>query len=217
MKLTKYAHACFTVEKNNQILVVDPGNLSPDFHAPSSVTAIVITHEHADHFDSSILEEIINTNPDAVVIAHPSLTEKMELLPTVSVLPGEKYNVGPFNLSFFGGEHALIHESLPIIPNLGVLINDTVYYPGDSLVAPGTRPVEVLALPVAAPWLKVSETLDFLRAVKPRIAFATHDAILSSDGQQVVDRMVQAIATAQDTHYLRIDEPLTINEKDLLT
>ena len=51
MKLTKYEHACFSVEHDGMTLVVDPGNFTTDFIAPEGVIAVVITHEHSDHFD----------------------------------------------------------------------------------------------------------------------------------------------------------------------
>lgn len=216
MKLTKYAHACFTIEQNNQVLVIDPGTFSRDFTIPTSVVGVVITHQHADHFSPSLLEKIIKKNPNAVIMAHPSLIEQMELLPAKPVLAGEHHTVGVFRLAFFGGEHALIHDSLPIIPNLGVFINDTVYYPGDSFAAPDGHAVDTLALPVAAPWLKISETLAFLRTITPRIAFPTHDGILSADGKQIVDGMIKPIAQAQDTLYRRLKEPLLLHEKNPL-
>ena len=118
--------------------------------------------------------------------------------------PGDKVDIGPFRLRFFGGKHALIHVSLPLIDNLGVLINDTVYYPGDSFTLPNT-PVDVLALPVGAPWLKLSETMDFLAAIKPLLAFPTHDAVLSDIGKALPDNLLPAIAEKVGAEYKRID------------
>lgn len=189
MKLTKYEHACFTVEKDNKALVVDPGNFTTDFITPSNIIAVVITHEHPDHFDHEQLEAIIGENPEASIIAHPSVTQKIEAFQTQSVLPGDHVTVGPFDLAFFGGEHATIHPDMQPIANIGILINDLLYYPGDSFVRPDV-PVDTLALPVGAPWLKISEVIDFLRDVRPRLAFPTHDAILSSVGKSLPDRMI---------------------------
>lgn len=89
MKLTKYEHACFTVEKDGQLLVVDPGNFTTDFIAPEHVVAVVITHEHADHFDHEQIEAIIDKNPNAVVVGPVDITSKIEAFNTKAVAAGE--------------------------------------------------------------------------------------------------------------------------------
>lgn len=209
MELIKYGHACFTLEKDDQLIVVDPGGFSLDFIAPEHVIGVILTHQHQDHFDHEQLTSIIDKNPEAIVIAPEELTSKIEVFETKAAHPGESLEIGPFSLEFFGGEHAVIHPSLPTIANIGVLINDLIYYPGDSFVLPG-RSVDTLALPVAAPWLKISETMDFLTAVHPRLAFPTHDAILSDVGKEIIDSRLQATADASDIIYQRISSPLDI-------
>jgi L-ascorbate metabolism protein UlaG (beta-lactamase superfamily) len=44
------------------------------------------------------------------------------------------------------------------------------------------RPVEVLAVPAGAPWLKLSEAVDYLRRVAPRVAVPVHERVLSEQG-----------------------------------
>ena len=209
MQLTKYEHACFTVEQDGQLLVIDPGNFTTDFIAPDRVVGIVITHEHADHFDSELVANIIDKNPDAVIVAHSSITQTVEAFETIAVDTGTTLNIGQFRLEFFGGEHATIFTDTPPLANLGVMINDLLYYPGDSFAVPVNRSVDTLALPVAAAWLKINETLNFLTAVKPRSAFPTHDAILSPTGQGLVDRMIAAKAEQLGIEYRR-ETKLTI-------
>lgn len=209
MKLTKYEHACFTVEKDGQILVVDPGNFTTDFIAPEHVAAVVVTHEHADHFDHEQLEAIIDKNPNAVIVAHPDLTSKIEVFTTKAVTTGESYSIGAFDLQFFGGQHASIHDSLASTPNLGVLINDLLYYPGDSFAVPDAG-VDTLALPVTAPWLKIGDVMDFVVAVRPRVAFPTHDAIASNLGKGLVDRLIGAAASAHGIVYSRLSKPIEL-------
>lgn len=204
MKLTKYEHACFTVEQNSQVLVVDPGNYSTDFETVENVVAIVITHEHADHLDHEHIAAIMNDNPNAIIVADESITAQLNAYKTQPVSAGETITIGEFTLEFFGGKHALIHDSLSIINNLGVLINNTVYYPGDSF-ALTNKPIDVLALPVGAPWLKIGESIDFFITTKPLLAFPTHDAVLSSIGKHLVDHLLSAVAEKHSTVYRRID------------
>ena len=51
MNISKFTHACVVLEKNNQSLVIDPGGWSQNLQIPENVVGIVVTHEHADHFD----------------------------------------------------------------------------------------------------------------------------------------------------------------------
>lgn len=203
MNVTKYEHACFTVEKDNQVIVVDPGAFTTDFIAPSDVIAIIITHEHSDHFDAELISAIIDKNPEAVIIGDSSITNQIEAFETMPVSAMDTLEMGPFHLEFFGGQHAAIHDAIPTPPNLGVMIDELLYYPGDSFFVPEDHSVDTLALPVAAPWLKISEAMDFLTAIHPRIAFPTHDAILSSTGKDLADRMINDVASANDILYLR--------------
>lgn len=209
MKLTKYQHACFTVEEDNKILVVDPGNFTGDFIAPEHVAGIVITHIHPDHFDHEQLAAIIDKNPDAIIIGHEAVVSQIEVFQTKAVNAGDTLSVGPFNLEFFGGEHALIHRSMPVAANLGIMINELLYYPGDSFTNP-KKPVDALAIPASAPWMKMSEAMDFLTEIKPRFAFPTHDAILSDVGKGLSDRLLGNIATANNIEYKRLESPIEI-------
>lgn len=211
MKLTKYEHACFTCEKDGKLLVVDPGILTTSLGAPENIVAIVVTHEHPDHFDPTALGALVAHNPDAVIYAHESITAQLDgTLPTHAVQAGDTVPAGPFRLELFGGEHAVIHPDIPLVANLGVMINDVLYYPGDSFTLPN-KPVDTLALPVGAPWLKISEAFDFLVAVKPRFAFPTHDGVLSDFGKGLPDRMVPQFAEKVGTSYQRLTEPVDIN------
>ena len=208
MILTKYEHACFTLEKDGKVLVVDPGGWTTDLPALDNVAAVVVTHDHPDHFDVNALGAIIGRNPDAVIYAHETITRQFgDTLPAIAVIAGEGIEAGPFRLEFHGGEHAVIHPDMPRAINLGVMINGTLYYPGDSFAQPGV-PVEWLALPITAPWLKISEVVDFVRGVKPVHAFPTHDAIASPAGKRLADTMIPGMT---DTDYVRLGEPVTID------
>lgn len=206
MKIQKYGHACFTVTKDNQTVVIDPGNWSEDFTPSANIVAVIITHEHPDHLDQKLLAAITEQNPGATLIAHESITKGITNLLTQSVSTGDTTYVGPFTLRFFGGEHATIYTGFPRVANLGVLINQTLYYPGDSFVAPGV-PVDTLALPASAPWMKISEAMDFCKTVNARVVFPTHDAILSEAGKSLADRLLGGVSN----DYRRLTEPLEID------
>lgn len=209
MQLTKYEHACFVIEQDNQALVLDPGDFTTDFIMPNNVVAVVITHEHQDHFSPDQLQKIAEKYPDATVIGHRDVVAKVTGLRAKAVTANEKLTIGVFDLEFFGGTHATIHPDIPPVANLGVMINNKLYYPGDSYTLP-ERPVDMLAVPVAAPWMKISEAIDFVRAVRPKRAFPTHDAVLSDAGKGLPDRLIPALTEDMNIHYERLSHPTDI-------
>lgn len=207
MNITKYEHACLTIEQDGRLIIIDPGEFTSSLAIPTNVDAIVITHEHQDHFDPNMLAAIYDKNPTSLLISLSSIVEKMPDHQSHAVAPGDAVNVGPFTLEFFGGSHAEIHHTIARINNLSVLVNDTFYYPGDSFALP-QRDVKLLALPASGPWFKTSDAVDFLLSVKPHMVFPVHDIHNSSHGQALFDRIVGGFATNNHITYT----PLSIGQ-----
>ncbi|RWR23827.1 MBL fold metallo-hydrolase [Agrococcus lahaulensis] len=180
MRVTKREHACMILDDEGQQLVIDPGNQSGAVTAPGLV-AIVITHEHADHWDAEHLQALRAAHPGVPIYGPEGVAQAAEGFDVSVVHAGERVTAGPFRLRFFGGEHAVIHRSIPVVDNLGVLVNERFYYPGDSYAVPDV-PVALLAAPAGAPWLKIGDVMDFVVEVAPRATFAVHDAPLSEMG-----------------------------------
>ena len=212
MKLTKYQHACFTLEKDSKLLVVDPGELSRDYRPSTGVVVVVITHEHFDHLSLPILSAIIALNPDVKIFTPRSVASKIDLQANCVeiVSPGDDMSIGGFKLVFGGGLHASIHTEFHApFENITLLVDDRIYYPGDSLVQPDES-LDVLLLPISAPWMKISESMDFLTRIKPRVAIPTHDGILSTDGIAVYDNWYKLAASKIGADYIRLTESIEI-------
>lgn len=211
MKLYKFEHACFVVEKEDYVIVVDPGNLTSNLIRQKNVSAIVITHNHPDHFDSRIVTAILDENPEAEIFTTADVAPQLAMYTVHVPRPGERRGVGPFTLRFFGGKHAVIHSNIEVIDNIGVLIDEALYYPGDSF-APLDRTVSTLLLPVAAPWLKITEAIDFTGSTRAGTVIPTHDAILNDSGRAIIDGILQRQVAMYGGIYQRIDHrtPLEI-------
>lgn len=210
MKLTKYQHACLVIEESAEVLVVDPGNLSDDFSSSTDITAVIITHEHPDHIDPAKIDEIIDQNPDVTIISHAGIIGANAWPHTRMVAPGDSVVIGPFKLEFFGGKHAVIHQSLPVVDNIGVLINDDLYYPGDSYALP-EKPVKYLAAPTSGPWLKIGDVADFINDVKPEQVFSTHDVHSSKKNEDLIDFLLPKLIGPSGAHYERLKNPIEIS------
>ncbi|WP_281942914.1 MBL fold metallo-hydrolase [Micromonospora sp. AKA38] len=203
MRLTKYAHSCLRLEHDGGVLVVDPGVFSDAAGALDGADAVLVTHEHPDHVDVAALTRALERR--AVPVHGPAslagvLGDAAEAL--VVVTPGESFTAAGVPVRAYGGQHAVIHPDIPVIPNLGYLFADTVYHPGDALVAPDDVRVDTLFAPIHAPWSKFSEVLDFIRAVAPRRAYALHDGLLNANGLGVLDRQYTAMS---GTDYRRLE------------
>lgn len=210
MRLTKYTHACVRVERDGAVLVIDPGSFS-EARALDGADAVLITHEHPDHLDVDKIADAASRRA-LTVHTHPDVVPKLGALRELArpVTAGESFTAAGFQVRACGGRHAVIHPDIPRITNLGYLIEGTVYHPGDSVEAgdlPEDAQVETLFLPVNAPWLKLSESVDFVRAVAPRRAYALHDFLLSEAGLTVYGGNLARLAGCD---YTRLDPGTTL-------
>ncbi|MFE5562736.1 MBL fold metallo-hydrolase [Streptomyces sp. NPDC056544] len=194
MKLTKRLHSCVQLEKDGRTLVIDPGAFSePD--AGLGADALLVTHEHPDHFEEGRLRAALDADPAVRLWTLRSVAEKL-----APAYPGRVHTVGHgdaftaagFEVQVHGELHAVIHPDIPRVTNVGYLVEGSLFHPGDALTVPGV-PVETLMVPVHAPWNKVSEVIDYLREVKPRRALDIHDAYLSDIARPIYDHVLGAL------------------------
>ncbi|WP_368499179.1 MBL fold metallo-hydrolase [Herbiconiux sp. A18JL235] len=195
MRLTKFEHAALLLEQSGRKLFVDPGSFTTPITDAANTVAVVITHEHPDHWTPDQLRRILEASPDAMLYGPEGVVRAASDFAVTRVDPGDTVEVAPFSLRFFGGRHAVIHSSIPVIDNVGVLVNDTLYYPGDSWAVPEGVEVDTLAVPAGAPWMKIAEAMDYVLEVKPKRAFGTHEMVLSVAGKSMAaDRLAWATA-----------------------
>lgn len=185
MRVTKFEHATLTLTESGRTLVIDPGSFTAPLGELENVVGVVITHEHADHWTAGHLDRLTQDFPDVRLFGPEGVAKAAAGYDITVVEPGDVVELEPFRLEFFGGRHAVIHESIPVVDNVGVLVNDAFYYPGDSYAVPEGRDIKLLASPVGAPWLKIGEAMDFVLAVAPRQVFGTHDMTLSVAGRDM--------------------------------
>jgi L-ascorbate metabolism protein UlaG (beta-lactamase superfamily) len=193
MQLTHFGHSCLLASfkdagGDETTVLFDPGNFSHGFEGITGLSAILITHQHPDHADVERLPALLEANPQAALYCDPMTAAQLGGAWT-AVNAGDTFTVGHLNVRGVGGKHAVIHPEIPIIDNISYLVGDDghparLMHPGDALFTPG-EPVEVLATPAAAPWMKVSEAVDYLRAVAPTHAVPIHQAVVAKEARGI--------------------------------
>lgn len=193
MQLTHFGHSCLLATfpdggGADTTVLFDPGTFSHGFEGITGLSAILITHQHPDHADVSRLPALLDANPQAALYADPMTAAQLGA-PWTAVHAGDAFSVGHLAVRGVGGTHAVIHPEIPVIDNISYLVGDgdhpaRLMHPGDALFTPG-EPVDVLATPAAAPWMKISEAVDYLRAVAPTRAVPIHQGIVDPSARGI--------------------------------
>jgi L-ascorbate metabolism protein UlaG (beta-lactamase superfamily) len=196
------------MEHDGGVVVIDPGSLS-EREALDGVDAVLITHEHFDHLDVEKLTDALGKRPAIEVYTHPDVMTKLGDLAASAtpVVAGDEFTAAGLRVRAYGGLHAIIHPELPRVANIGFFVESTdgdggVYHPGDSFDVPTDARVDTLFVPVAGPWMKLAEAVEFVREVAPRRAYAIHEAVLNETGFLVTDNNMTNLV---HTEYARLE------------
>ena len=204
MELTKQGHACVVLSKEGRGLVIDPG-VYTDPAALVGAAAVLITHEHADHFEPQRLRAALDADPALEVWTNASVAGQLDgPAGRVHVVGhGDALTVAGVEVQVHGELHAVIHPDIPQITNIGFLVGGQVFHPGDALTVPD-EPVATLLVPMHAPWSRVGDLIDYVRAVHADQAFAVHDGALNDIGLGMVTGLLGERGPGTPTPFSRL-------------
>lgn len=183
MKITKLGHCSMVIEEDGIRILTDPGNYSTAQNEQKNIDIILITHEHQDHLHIESLKKVAENNPQARIITNESVGSilRKDDFPFITIDDGKKTEEMGILIEGFGKKHAEIFKDFSMVENTSYLINERFFYPGDAFYNPN-RPVEILALPVAGPWCKISDAVNYALSIKPKECFPVHDGGLRITG-----------------------------------
>jgi L-ascorbate metabolism protein UlaG (beta-lactamase superfamily) len=205
MIVTRHGHACLLIESASARVLVDPGIFSTTWQDLTGLDAVLITHQHPDHFDAGSIPALAAANPKARVVAEAAVAGMISDLSPETARVGDTFDLGDISVEMLGGEHALLHPRIPRVGNVGYMFREkggpALFHPGDSYdVTPSG--IDLLALPLVAPWASAAMTIDFANAVGPDRAIPIHDAFLGDNGKATWMRICGEA----------IDEAITIDD-----
>lgn len=180
MKITKLGHCCLLIEDNGTKILTDPGAWTTEQNTVKDIDIVLITHEHADHFHIDSLKTVLANNPKATVITNSRVAELLaqQGIPATVVGNLQSITVREIVIAGFGTEHASIYPSISPVMNTGYLMQSKFFMPGDAFTNPGV-PIEILAMPMIGPWMKLAESIDWARQLKPSVCIPVHDGMLN--------------------------------------
>jgi L-ascorbate metabolism protein UlaG (beta-lactamase superfamily) len=152
------------------------------------------------------VQAIIKNNPSMQIFTNSAVGTLLakEGIPFTQVGDGESAEIKGLKIEGFGRDHAPIWQSFGLVENTGYFIGEKLFYPGDAFYNPH-KPVDILALPVGGPWMKISEALQYALDVKPRVAFPVHDGMYKS-GMNFAGRLAESIFSPLGITFTEMNE-----------
>jgi L-ascorbate metabolism protein UlaG (beta-lactamase superfamily) len=172
VKVTKLVHSCLLVETDAGNYLIDPGMYSWDSGVWSSIkqpdlTAILITHDHADHMYTPFLQALVDTHPGIKIHTNHSAAELLSHQGFSTV-----ETTAPNGVSYFTAHHEeILLSERP--ENVGLHIANELSHPGDSHSFTETK--RVLALPLTAPWGSAVNAIKLASTLLPEVIVPIHD------------------------------------------
>lgn len=207
MKIKKLGHCCLLIEEKGLRILTDPGSYSTGQNDITNIDVVLITHEHADHLHVDSLRQVLLNNPQAQIITNKGVGAILdkESIQYALIEEGQNITVKDILIEGCGKDHEHIYESMGLVENTGYFVDNKLFYPGDAFYEVN-KAVDILALPVAGPWMQLSDAIDYAKKIKPRICFPVHDGMLKEDRIGSAHKFPEAVLNPLGIEFVAMKE-----------
>ena len=188
MKIIKLEHSGVAIEKDGKMVVFDPVEFTEELPNLENVVAIIVTHKHSDHLQPKAIARITKDNPGVKIFTTNDAVGAISN--ETAVKAGDHHEIDGFMLDFFGKDHSAIVPGQVPCENIGAVIDGVIVNPGDSFDLPSLKP-KLLFVPIAAPWLKIAESMKYIGRAQPEMVIPVHDALLSELGGAISNNWIK--------------------------
>jgi L-ascorbate metabolism protein UlaG (beta-lactamase superfamily) len=205
MKITKLGHCCLLIEIQGVRFLTDPGNYTTLQNEIKNIDAVIISHEHTDHLHIESVKTILKNNPGAIIISNSSVGKILEKenISYTKISDGEEIKIKDISISGHGQKHAPIYEGYEQTENTGYFFDKKLFYPGDAFTKIDEK-IDILAFPIAAPWLNIQQAMDYVLEIKPRVAIPVHDGGLTKN-TGIVKRLPELYFPPANIKYIYLE------------
>lgn len=207
MKIKKIGHCCLVIEIGDKRLMTDPGAYSTLQTEEKDIDLILITHEHPDHLHVESLQKVLANNPTAKIVTNTAVATLLEKegIAYTKIEHNEQQTLEGILIEGFGEHHEEVYKTFGQVQNTGYFVSNKFFYPGDAFTNPG-KPVDILALPVAGPWMRIKNALEYALELKPRVCFPVHDGMIMPDKPGPIYRLPQTILSESGIEFKVLTE-----------
>ncbi len=174
MTITKYTHSCFHIQQGDTAVLIDIGNFATkQWHIRDvkPFSAILITHQHADHIDPDIADWLGDIR--VPIYANQDVAQTFPELDITLVSDGQNFRVDDLTVTPRDLPHCKMPDGSDGPPNTGYVINDTFFHPGDGIEIADLS-VDTLAAPIAGPSVSLYSAVLLARQVGAKTVIPMH-------------------------------------------
>ena len=196
--ITLYAHASVSIEWEGVHIYIDPvgEKYGIDFSNEPKADLILVTHQHSDHLDIQVIEELSKSNTELyvskeclkLVSANVLKPFEAKAIKGIKIYSVPAYNITPSHIQY----HPKHNEGLGYVINIG---GTNIYVAGDTednADILSLKNIDVAFLPVNQPFtMTIEQVVNFVDKVRPTILYPYHTGsqMGETDVRPLVERL----------------------------
>ena len=162
MKITKFPQSCLLIETKGKKILIDPGTLKYKeeyFDIWNNVDINLITHKHADHCNTEVLEKI---NKNITIYSTKEVQESNKTLNINIIKENDNIKLGDIKIEVVYAIHGyqpLLKGAGEVHENVGYIVDDgenRLYTTSDTICFKNDYKADILCIPVTGYGLTMS-------------------------------------------------------------